>query len=555
MNMDARVERLDHLGIIAGVISDLKLVEFIDERIPRDSREEISCGETVAGMILNGLGFSDRPLTLTPQFFENKALNRLFRPGVNAEYFNRFKLGRALDDCHAYGCDFLFAEVSAKICKVEGVDTKFNSLDTTAFSLTGDYDVDSDEHTIEITHGYSKDHRPDLKQAVLEIMCSHDGGVPVISKSWNGNASDTKIFRERAKALTDNFKAAEGPHYLIADSKLYDAKTIEEGLGSIPFITRIPSTLQLENATIDLALQKPFKEWTILDEKHNFQTFDIEHNNLKQRWIVVHSEERQHKAEKSVTAKCEKEREKIEKDLKKLHAEEFSCACDAQKALKLCFKKSKFYEVVESGIAEHKKFESKGRPKQDSPYKLVYQIKGTVQEREVVKKEAIKQSSCFVIGTTIPKDAVEDAGIITAYKNQNNTVEKGFRFLKDPLMFTSSLFVKKPERIMGLLMVMTLALLVYAIAQRRLHKVLEELQETIPNQIRKETSKPTLRWIFQLLDGIELVKIQIEKNVHTIVSGLTVFRQRILSYFGSTVMKIYGIDHEPTLTHRQYILE
>lgn len=549
MNTHAKVERLDHLGIIAGVISDLQLVEFIDERIRRDSREEISCGEAVAGMILNGLGFSDRPLTLTPQFFENKALNRLFRPGVNAEHFNRFKLGRALDDCHAYGCDLLFAEVSAKICKAEGVDTKFNSLDTTAFALTGDYNVDSDEHTIEITHGYSKDHRPDLKQAVLEIMCSHDGGVPVISKSWNGNASDTKIFRERAKALVDNFKAAEGPHYLIADSKLYDAETIEEGLGLIPFITRIPSTNKLENSIIDLALQKPFKEWILLDEKHRFQVFDIEHNNLQQRWIVVHSEERQYKAEKSVSAKCEKELEKIEKELKKLHGEEFTCTCDAQKALKHRFKKSKFYKVVEIEIEEHKKFESKGRPKPDSPYKLIYRIKGIAQERHAVKEEAIKQSSCFVLGTTIPKNEVDDASIITAYKNQNNTVEKSFRFLKDPLMFTSSLFVKKPERIMGLLMVMTLALLVYAIAQRRLHKVLEEFQETIPNQIRKETSRPTLRWIFQLLDGIELVEMHVKKTIYTVVSGLTDFRKRILSYFGNTVMKIYGLDPQPGLTH------
>jgi len=323
MNTHAEVERLDHLGITAGVIKDLKLIEFIDERIPKDTREEISCGEAVAGMILNGLGFSDRPLTLTPQFFENKALSRLFRPGVNAESFNRFKLGRALDDCHAYGCDLLFAETSAKICKAEGVDTKFNSLDTTAFALTGDYNADSDEHTIEITHGYSKDHRPDLKQAVLEIMCSHDGGIPVISKAWNGNASDTKIFRERAKALTDSFKAAEGPHYLIADSKLYDAETIEKGLGSIPFITLIPGTLKLENTTINSALQNPLREWTPLDEKHRFQTFDIVHNDLQQRWMVVHSEERQNKAEKSVSAKFEKEREKIEKELKKLHAEEF----------------------------------------------------------------------------------------------------------------------------------------------------------------------------------------------------------------------------------------
>jgi transposase len=110
--------------------------------------------------------------------------------------------------------------------------------------------------------------------------------------------------------LVNSFKAAEGSHYLIADSKLYDAKTIDEGLSLIPFITRIPSTFKLENKTIDLALQKPFKEWILLDEKHRFQTFNIEHNNLQQRWIIVHSKERQGKAEKSVSAMCEKEREK-----------------------------------------------------------------------------------------------------------------------------------------------------------------------------------------------------------------------------------------------------
>jgi transposase len=128
MSVHMQVERLDHLGVIAGVIKDMGLVELIDNRIPRDSREEISCGEAVAGMIINGLGFSDRPLTLTPQFFENKALNKLFRPGVNAENFNRFKLGRALDDCHAYGCELLFAEASAQICQKEAIDTKFNSF-------------------------------------------------------------------------------------------------------------------------------------------------------------------------------------------------------------------------------------------------------------------------------------------------------------------------------------------------------------------------------------------------------------------------------------------
>ena len=71
------VERLDHLGVIAGVIKDLGIVELIDSRIDPDQKEEITTGEAISGMILNGLGFSDRPMSLTPQFFQNKPLARL----------------------------------------------------------------------------------------------------------------------------------------------------------------------------------------------------------------------------------------------------------------------------------------------------------------------------------------------------------------------------------------------------------------------------------------------------------------------------------------------
>ena len=69
-----KVERLDYLGIIAGVIKDLGIIEMIDACIVPDDQEEISTGEAVAGMIINGLGFSNRPISLTPQFFSNKPL-------------------------------------------------------------------------------------------------------------------------------------------------------------------------------------------------------------------------------------------------------------------------------------------------------------------------------------------------------------------------------------------------------------------------------------------------------------------------------------------------
>src|SRR5215468_7760092 len=160
-----RVERLDHLGLIASVIKDLGLIDMIDRRLVPDEQERITPGEAVAGMILNGLGFANRPLSLTPQFFANKPLDLLFRPGVEAEMFNRFKLGRTLDEINTYGGDLLFSEIALAVCQQEAIDQRFNHLDTTSFALSGEYVPERDEQAIAITHGYSKDHRPDLQQA------------------------------------------------------------------------------------------------------------------------------------------------------------------------------------------------------------------------------------------------------------------------------------------------------------------------------------------------------------------------------------------------------
>jgi transposase len=189
-----RVERLDHLGVIASVIKDLGLIDMINARLVPDAQEVLTPGEAVAGMILNGLGFANRPLSLTPQFFANKPLDLLFREGLEAELFNRFKLGRTLDAAYTYGCDALFQELALAVCAQEGIDQRFNHLDTTSFALSGEYVPDGDEHALTITHGYSKDHRPDLKQAVLELMVSQDGGVPCVSKSWDGHTSDIQVF-------------------------------------------------------------------------------------------------------------------------------------------------------------------------------------------------------------------------------------------------------------------------------------------------------------------------------------------------------------------------
>src|SRR5882724_2510390 len=306
------VERLDHLGVVASVIKDLGLIEMIDARLLVHDQEEITAGEAVAGMILNGLGFSDRPLTLTPQFFANKPLDLLFHEGVRAEMFNRFKLGRTLDEAYGYGCDLLLSELALSVCLQEGIDTRFNHLDTTSFSLTGDYVPDSDEHAIAITHGYSKDHRPDLKQAVLELMVSQDGGVPLMSKSWDGNASDTKIFQERAAALIATLKRAPTPRYLVADAKLYHEDNAAN-LRQLGFITRIPNTLKLVGQVIGQALA--IDTWHDVDAQRRYQCLELCHFGIAQRWLVVHSEAAAWRAESTIRTAQYKEYEAIEKQL------------------------------------------------------------------------------------------------------------------------------------------------------------------------------------------------------------------------------------------------
>jgi transposase len=149
-------------------------------------------------------------------------------------------------------------------------------------------------------------------------------------------------------------------------------------------------------------------------------------------------------------------------------------------------------------------------------------------------------NACFVLGTNISASALSDPEVIAAYKSQAH-VERGFRFLKDPLFFVSSLFVKKPCRIEGLLMVMTLALLVYSVTQRRLRQQLARQQATVPNQLQQPTERPTLRWVFQLLEGIHRVRVTVQDELHDLIEGLNEVTRHILRLFGERVCRLYQI--------------
>ena len=534
-----RVERLDHLGLIASVINDLGLVSMIDARLKPDDQEAITPGEAIKGMILNGLGFANRPLSLTPQFFAGKPLDLLFRPGAEADMFNRFKLGRTLDEVHAYGSDLLFSEIALAVCQQEAIDQRFNHLDTTSFSLTGDYVPESDQQAIAITHGHSKDHRPDLKQAVLELMVSQDGGVPLVSRTWNGNASDSLIFQERAEALLSTFKQSPTPRYLIADSKLYSKDNAAQ-LKPLGFITRIPDTLKLVSQVIRQALRAD--TWQRVDDTTRYHCLELCHYGMAQRWLVVCSEAAMQRADQSVNKARQREFEAIEKQLFHLQAQRFESQAHGQAALATLSRSWRYHQVGTTALIEHKRYAGKGRPSAKTPIKLIeWQIQVEIRPDAEAIRHRQQLKGCFVLGTNIEADDLSDEEVVAAYKAQSQ-VEGGFRFLKDPLFFVSSLFVKKPTRIQGLLMVMTLALLVYCVAQRRLRQALARQQESLPNQIHQPTQRHTLRWVFQLLEGINRIRLIVQDQVHDLIEGLNEVQIKILRLFGQEVCQIYQIS-------------
>jgi transposase len=146
-----------------------------------------------------------------------------------------------------------------------------------------------------------------------------------------------------------------------------------------------------------------------------------------------------------------------------------------------------------------------------------------------------------VLGTNIGTRAWCATEVRAADKGQSR-VEGGFRLRKAPLLFVSSLVVKKPSRIAGLWMVMTLALLVYSVAQRRLRQPCAQHHETVPNQINQPTPSPTLRWGFQLLEGIHHVRVTGQGQRHDLIEGLNDVQIKSLRLFGKQVCGLYQIS-------------
>ncbi|HWZ19779.1 MAG TPA: DUF4277 domain-containing protein [Ktedonobacteraceae bacterium] len=154
-------ERLDHLGIVAGVCQEIGLAQYLDGQEP-DTHRQVSVGTATVAMILNGLGESLRRLYLVPQYFEHKPLEHVLGAKIKAEDLNDDCLGRTLDWLYDHDVTRLFAGIARTAQEKLSITPRLVHVDTSSFAVSGAYEAQPEaEVAISITYGYSRDHRAD----------------------------------------------------------------------------------------------------------------------------------------------------------------------------------------------------------------------------------------------------------------------------------------------------------------------------------------------------------------------------------------------------------
>jgi transposase len=542
---------LDHHGLIAAVCKDLQIADRIDQLLPVHDARVVSPGRAVVALILNGLGFTNRRLYLTPQFFASKPVERLLDAPIQAQDLNDYALGHALDDLSAYGVSRLFGTVAFGIALDHKLLGGLAHLDSTSISVSGEYEQASSEDgepaVIHLTHGHSKDKRPDLKQAVLSLVVNGPSQMPIWMDALDGNSSDKKSFHETIHKVREFQKQVnlDADFKWVADSALYSSGSLL-AQNEYLWLTRVPETIS--EAKECVSQEDEAIAWQSGEDGYKYVESLSVYGNVPQRWLLVYSEQAFAREKATLEKKLSKENEQLQKDIGHFGNHVFGCEKDAEQELMKLAKEYPLYHF-QGQLIPVKKYARKGKPAAGDEATIVgYTLDLVLERNEEAVGKLLNKKGRFILATNdMDAESYPAARMLAEYKAQQG-VERGFRFLKDPWFMVDSVFLKSPRRIEALMMVMTLCLLVYNVAQYHLRDKLKTTGETLPNQLDKEVQNPTLRWIFQIMEGLGIARIEsgsgADSSVRELVTNMTSVRKKIIRLFGATACRMHGLNPE-----------
>ena len=530
-----KTKSLDHYGLVMGMIKELGIMDIIDKELPTKSESKIiTHSMAVAAMILNGLGYANKQLYLTPRFFEKKALKQLFQVDtIEAKHFNKETLGRTLDKLFEYGVSELYEKIAKYALQVLNLTPSTIHLDSTSFHLDGKYpnqkikneedeiitkdetsskseskteDEENKPNQIFLTPGYSRDHHPNLNQVVLNLIVEHKAGIPVWMKPADGNQIDTQAFATIVKEHIASLQnAITTQTKVISDAALFTSKTIEEfKKHNMLFISRVPAKLKQAKKILQNHNKEEFIQ---LNKNYQAITYIVEYEQMQQKWVLYKSTYAKSREDKTIQKEYQKKQEQETKLLAKLQRTAYFCEADAKSALEEKRVQLECTTITTKKLLAKPKYRIKGRPNPNAipdHYEYYWEIK-TKPNKEYLKQKQDQKSGLFILATNDMTLSPQE--LLDEYKSQQR-VERGFRFLKSPQFLSDAMFLKSPKRIEAMLMIMTLSLLVYSALEYKIRSELRLQNKTFPNQLGKRVQNPTTRWIFENFNEIQIVIIE-----------------------------------------------
>lgn len=204
---------------------------------------------------------------------------------------------------------------------------------------------------ITITYGYSRGHRPDLKQFILDLICSKDGDGPLFLQVGDGNESDQAAFPQ---VFRDFKKHLDLDALMVADSALYSEANLVQ-MATLKWLSRVPLTLKQAKELVSQLNTEAFTESTIAG--YRWSQHQSQYGGIQQRWLVVESQERQESDLKRLEKNLDKAQIEATRQLRELSRQSFACVADALKAANKLSKKLKCFRYSRNSVKiDAKKF-------------------------------------------------------------------------------------------------------------------------------------------------------------------------------------------------------
>ena len=517
---EIEVYPVHHLPIPKAYADQLGLVGLINHYVPTEM--EVDAGTIVLGLVLDTLS-GRSPLYRLEEFFAHQDIELLLGRALPPHAFNDDAVGRVLDRLYDIGTMKLFTACAVRAAARFGLERRYVHFDTTSRSVWGDYQfAEGQDLPFQVTYGYSKDKRPDLKQFVLSTL-GVDRAVPIWGKPEDGNASDkilnTALLSEIAQILA-HYGVQPGAYIYIADAALVSEPNLA-ALQNTLFITRLPATYsECGRLIAEAVARNRWHEVGVLAQtkptKHRPGTFYKVDEGLvtfygkPYRAVVVHSSTQ----DKRHQARLEHERQAayktLEATVRTVTKQEYFCQADAEMAAGQLRALPSAYHQVEVIVETRPKY-GPGRPSGHTPRPIKamrYGLQVTLRDRHDVMRRKSDEAACFVLLTNVPREGAMGHSakeLLQVYKNQHG-IEQNYAFLKDPLI-VNSLFLKKPERIEALGSVLLLALLLWRLVERTLRLHVETTGNTLTGWDKKETQKPTAFMMMTKFAAVMVLKV------------------------------------------------